>query len=415
MTRNFRKWLDPFFSAWVGVATHKIRSFLTILGVVIGVSAVIALMSIGRGTQQMILSSIESLGSNLLFITPGSTTQSGVRTGGGSAQTLTAEDAAAIIQQVDNVKAAAPVNRAGLQVVVSGQNMRTQVTGVTADYPDVVNLQLQEGDFISEYQYQAGMRVAVLGASAKTTLFGDGEAVGQQMRLGNLVVNVIGVLQSKGQSMMGSTDDAIYMPLTTLRQTVNSRRTPQGYFVVDQVLIAVADQKYTAQVMDDITTVLRQRHRLTVDQDPDFTITSQEDMIKTITQATQGLTLLLGAIAAISLLVGGIGVMNIMLVSVIERTREIGVRKALGAQEKDIWGQFLIEAAMLTVSGGVVGILIGWGVSVLVANTGTVQTVVSPDMVILAVGVSVAIGLFFGFYPAWQASRLNPIDALRSE
>ncbi len=415
MKPSFKKWLEPVSTAWVGVATHKIRSFLTILGVVIGVAAVIALMSIGKGTQNMILSSIQSLGSNLLFLTPGATVQGGVRTQFGSAQTLTLEDAKAIEEQVPFLKAVAPVNRAGLQVVVGGQNMRTQVTGVTPEYEQAVNLQLQDGEFISEYQYQAGMRVAVLGATAKDTLFGDGDAIGQQMRLGNLVMNVIGVLQSKGQSMMGSTDDAIFVPLTTLRQTVNSRRTAQGYFVVDQVIIGVTEQQYTQTAIDEITNLLRQRHRLTDDQDSDFTLTSQEDMVKAITSATQSMTLLLGAIAAISLLVGGIGVMNIMLVSVIERTREIGVRKALGAQERDIWGQFLIESAMLTFSGGIIGIMLGWGVSNLVNRSGTITTMVSPDMVVLAVSVSIGIGLFFGFYPAFQASRLNPIDALRSE
>lgn len=409
-----KKWLEPISTAWVGVVTHKLRSSLTVLGVVIGVAAVIALMSIGRGTQARIVSSIESLGSNLLFIQPGATVVGGVRAVFGSASTLTLEDAQAISQQVSNVVAVAPIQRANLQAVVGGANMRASVTGITPEYQQVTNLELAEGDFISEYQYQSAQKVVVLGSTAKETLFGDSDAVGQQLRLGNLVVNVIGVLQSKGTSMMGSSDDVIYMPLTTLRQTVSAQRTSQGYFVVSQIIVSMTDQKYSQNVIDDITSLLRYRHRLTTDQDADFTISSQEDMVKTITEATASLTLLLGAIAAISLLVGGIGVMNIMLVSVVERTREIGVRKALGAQEKDIWTQFLIEAGMLTLSGGIIGVMFGYLMSIMMSRSGT-TTVVAADMVFLAVGVSIAIGLFFGFYPAWQASRLNPIEALRSE
>jgi len=410
-----KKWLEPLSTAWVGVVTHKLRSSLTVLGVVVGVAAVIALMSIGRGTQARIVSSIESLGSNLLFIQPGTTVVGGgVRTAFGSASTLTLEDAQAISQQVLNVVAVAPTQRASLQAVVGGANMRASVTGITPEYQQVVNLQLAEGDFVSEYQYQSAQKVVVLGSTAKETLFGDGDAIGQQLRLGNLVVNVIGVLQSKGTFMMGSTDDAIYIPLTTLRQAVSAQRTSQGYFVVSQILVSMVDQKYSQNTIDEITSLLRYRHRLTTDEDADFSITSQEDMVKTITEATASMTLLLGAIAAISLLVGGIGVMNIMLVSVVERTREIGVRKALGAQERDIWMQFLVEAAMLTLSGGIIGVMFGYLASNLMSRYGT-TTVVSADMVVLAVGVSIAIGLFFGFYPAWQASRLNPIDALRSE
>ena len=411
-----QKWLQPVYTAWVGVATHKLRSSLTILGVVIGVAAVISLMSVGRGTQARIVSNVENLGSNLLFVNPGSTTGAGgVRSSFGSATTLTMEDAELIAEQAPYVVAVAPTNRASLQVVAGASNLRSNITGVTPEYQQVLNLQVADGSFIQQYQYDAGMRVAVLGATAKTTLFGDGDAIGQQVRAGNIVVEIIGVLQSKGASMLGNTDDAIFIPLTTLRQTVTAQRTASGAYTVNQIIVSLTDMKYSAIASSEITYLLQTSHRIAEGADDDFTVTSQEDVIATITEATSGMTLLLGAIAAISLLVGGIGVMNIMLVSVIERTREIGIRKALGAQERDIWTQFLIEAGILTLTGGIIGVAIGWSVSAMIQRFGNTTTLVSADIIILAISVSIAIGVFFGFYPAWQASRLNPIDALRSE
>ncbi len=410
-----QKWLQPLHTAWVGVATHKLRTFLTILGVVIGVAAVISLMSVGRGTQANIISSVESLGSNLLFISPGSTTSGGVRSAMGSATNLTLNDADVISEYGSYVTAVAPTNRTMLQVIAGSSNMRANITGVTPEYQQVLNLQMAEGDFFTEYQYQSAMRVAVLGTTARTTLFGDDEAVGQQLRLGNIVVEVIGVLQSKGASMLGNTDDAVLMPLTTLRQTVSAQRTSTGAYTVNQIIVSLNDKDYIQNATAEITSLLEYTHKISEGGDDDFSITSQEDIIATITEATSSMTILLGAIAAISLLVGGIGVMNIMLVSVIERTREIGIRKALGAQERDIWMQFLIEAAILTLSGGIIGVILGWGVSALIQSVGNTTTLVSADIIILAISVSIAIGVFFGFYPAWQASRLNPIDALRSE
>lgn len=409
-----QKWLQPVHTAWIGVATHKLRSFLTILGVVIGVAAVISLMSVGRGTQSRIISSVESLGSNLMFISPGSTTSAGVRSASGSATTLTLNDAQEIEGQVPYVVAVAPTTQTNSQVIVGSSNMRATITGVTPVYQDVLNLQMSEGYFITEDQYNSGRRVAVLGATAKTTLFGDDDPIDQQIRVGSIVLQVIGVLQSKGRSMLGSTDDAIYIPLTTLRQ-LSVQRTASGEYTASQIIVSLTDREYSDVVKNEITSLLESRHRLSAGEEDDFTITSQEDLIATITEATSSMTMLLGAIAAISLLVGGIGVMNIMLVSVIERTREIGIRKALGAQERDIWMQFLIEAGILTLTGGIIGIIVGWGVSFLIEHVGNTTTLVSFDIILLAITVSVAIGVFFGFYPAWQASRLNPIEALRSE
>jgi len=254
----------------------------------------------------------------------------------------------------------------------------------------------------------------VLGSEVKETLFGDADPIGQQMRMGGNIVRVIGVLESKGV-MFGSPDDAIFIPLTTLQQTVAQTRTAQGERVVSSIALTVSDEEQASYIVEEITSLLRTRHQLGPNVDDDFRITSMEEIAETITETTETMTLMLGAIAAIALLVGGIGVMNIMLVSVLERTREIGIRKALGAKEHDIWIQFLIEAAFLTLAGGIIGVITGWLVAYFVNNMGLMTTVVTADIIVLAVSVSVGIGLFFGFYPAWNASRLNPIEALRSE
>jgi putative ABC transport system permease protein len=409
------KKLTSFLSTvWLGLSTHKLRSFLTMLGVVIGVAAVITLMSIGQGTSAAILSRLQGLGSNLLFISPGQTVSSGIRTAAGSAGTLTLEDAVAMYQDVPNVAEVAPSNSAFLQAIAGAQNTRTRITGVTLEYQDVYSLQMAEGDFISQDQYDSAMKVAVLGPDVSSTLFPDSDPVGQTVRIGNSVATVIGILQSKGQSF-GSTDDAILIPLTTLQQIAAQPLTATGGHVVGSIVVSVTNEQYIDQVTADITSLLQDRHNIDPTVGNDFTITSMQDLTNTITQATNSITLLLGAIAAISLLVGGIGVMNIMLVSVLERTREIGIRKALGARERDIWIQFLIEAASLTFTGGIIGVIVGWGGSYLVSHFSSISTLVSANIVILAVSVSIGIGLFFGFYPAWNASRLDPIQALRSE
>ena len=407
-----KKWFEPLSTAWVGVATHKLRSFLTMLGIIIGVAAVISLMSIGKGATASILSNIESMGSDLVIIMPGSFSFGGVR--GGVSQTLTMEDAEAISEQVPNISAVAPSYSSNLQLVVGGENTNSQVTGVTPEYMQVNNLKLTNGTFFSEYEYQRGAKVAVLGSNVKETLFGDADPIGQQMRMGTNIVRVIGILESKG-AMFGSPDDAIFVPLTAVQQMVAQQRTAQGERVVSSIALTVSDEEQADYVVEEITSLLRTRHRLGPNVDDDFTITSMKEIAETITETTQTMTLMLGAIAAISLLVGGIGVMNIMLVSVLERTREIGIRKALGARERDIWSQFLIEAAFLTLAGGIIGVILGWAVAFVVNRMGLMTTVVTADIVILAVSVSVGIGLFFGFYPAWQASRLNPVEALRAE
>jgi len=409
-----KKWLEPFATAWVGVATHKLRSFLTILGIVIGVAAVIALMSIGKGATADILSRIEGMGSDLISIGPGARSFGGVRGALGSVQTLTQEDAIAIQEQVNYINVVSPTYSTSLQLVAGAENMNSQVTGVLPEYQDIQNLEIAYGSFFSDYDYQRGAKVVVLGSEVKETLFGDTDPIGQQIRMGKNIVRVIGVLESK-EAMWGSPDNAILVPLTAMQQMVAQPRTSQGERIVSSVVLTVSDEEQTDYVVEEITSLLRDRHRLGTGVDDDFNIISIQEIAENVSEATGTMTLLLGAIAAISLLVGGIGVMNIMLVSVLERTREIGILKALGAKERDIWLQFLLEAAFLTFAGGIIGIIVGWLVSYIVSSTGQMTTIVTADIVILAVSVSVGIGLFFGFYPAWNASRLNPIDALRAE
>jgi putative ABC transport system permease protein len=407
-----KKWGSFLATIWMGLYTHKLRSFLTMLGVVIGVASVIALMSIGRGAEAQILSNIQSLGSNLITVQPGSFTFGGVR--GGMSQTLTINDSEAIAEQVPGIIAVAPSYSSSLQLVVGSKNTNSSVIGTTPEYMDVNNLKIASGAFFSAAEYQSNSKVVVLGSNIADTLFPNTNPVGQQIRMGTIIVRVIGVLESKGTSFRSS-DDAVYIPLTAMQQTVAQPRTARGDRIISSISLTVSDESQTQNVIDIITSLLRTRHQLAATADNDFNIQSVEELASTLTETIGTLTLLLGAIAAISLLVGGIGVMNIMLVSVLERTREIGIRKALGARDSDIWSQFLIEAALLTFMGGLIGIAAGWGVSYLVNHLEIIATLVTPDIVILAVSVSVGIGLFFGFYPAWNASRLNPIEALRSE
>jgi len=410
-----KKWGSLLSTVWLGLSTHKLRSFLTMLGIIIGVASVIILMSIGKGTTAQILSNIQSMGANLITIRGGASFgPGGVRGAGGSTQSLTMEDAEAIAEQVSYVSAMAPSSSSNLQLVVGGENTNSQVTGVTTEYFSVNNLNIASGAFFSESDYQRGAKVAVLGSDVKETLFGEADAVGEKMRLGTNIVYVIGVLESKGAGF-DSPDDTILIPLTAMQQMVSQSRTSQGEHVVSSINLTVSDEKQADYVVEQVTSLLRTRHRLSSNANDDFRIQSMQEISQAMQETTNTMTLLLGAIAAISLLVGGIGVMNIMLVSVLERTREIGIRKALGARERDIWTQFLLEAASLTFAGGIIGVIVGWVIAYIVSRMGLMTTLVTPDIVILAVAVSAGIGLFFGFYPAWNASRLDPIQALRSE
>ena len=399
------------------MVAHKLRSFLTVLGIIIGVASVIALLAIGQGAQNQIISSIESLGANLVQISPGfSMGQGGVR-GSGPATMLTFEDAVAIENQVPHVVNVAPVLQSGGQLIAGNKNTSVGIIGTTAAYRLTYNLELEYGAFFSDYDYTRASRVIVLGATVSEDLFGAGvNPVGQSIKVNNSVVRVIGVLREKGAGLMMSPDTNAYMPLSFLQQTAAQQRTAQGEHVISNISLSLEDRQYSTTVTAAITELLRARHRLLPTADDDFFILSTEEIAAQVSEAMGVMVIFLGAIAAISLLVGGIGVMNIMLVSVLERTREIGIRKALGAHERSIWVQFLLEAALLTLVGGLIGMALGYGIASAVGFfVQEITPVVTPDTVILAVSVSVGIGLFFGFYPAWQASKLDPIEALRAE
>jgi putative ABC transport system permease protein len=409
-----KKFFRPLATAWTSIGTHKLRSFLTILGVVIGVGAVIVLMSIGKGTESTILSNLSGLGTNLVTVSPGAATTGGVRGDVGSSNSLTLEDAQAIADNVGNILAVAPTTAAAQQVIANGQNMFVRVSGVTPDYQQVYNLTVTEGSFITQSQYDANQKVAVIGPTVAETLFPGDDPVGQTVRSGNNIFTITGLLEAQG-SGFNSTDNMILTPLSTLQSLVARTKTTTGQHIVSSIVLLASDKDMVNTVMQDVTLFLENRHQIPIGSSDDFTVSSMQSLLANVSASMNQVTLLLGAIAGISLLVGGIGVMNIMLVSVMERRREIGIRKALGAKERDIWGQFLLDSAVLTLTGGLIGVGVGWGVSYLVEYLGFQTTLVTTDIVVLAVGVSVAIGLFFGFYPAWQGSRLDPIQALRSE
>jgi len=410
--------LESLRVALRALMANKLRSALTMLGMIIGVGAVIALMSVGNGAQAKITSQIQGMGTNLLFITPGAVQEGGVRQAQGTRPTLTYEDAQAIADPVNvpAVSAVAPEAQSFSQVVAGPQNTMTRIVGVTPDYEQVRNFHVATGDFISKEQLDARSNVAVLGSNVASDLFGDMDPIGQTIRINTVNFRVIGVLETKGAQAMGNQDDLIAVPLTTLLQKLNRQRTASGGQNVSTIYVQVTDEKLMNDAVQQIGDLLRQRHRVAQD---DFTIRSQEDLLSTASQITGIMTILLGSIAGISLVVGGIGIMNIMLVSVTERTREIGIRKAVGAKRKDILIQFLIEATVVSLVGGAVGLLLGTGLSTLIGRIDmggqNIPTVVTLDAVALAVGVSAAIGIFFGIYPATRAASLNPIEALRYE
>ena len=407
-------------TALSSLGANKLRAGLTLLGVVIGVAAVITLMAIGRGVQQSITDRIQSLGTNLLFVRPGETSQGGVSRGQGSAATLTLEDAYALKDPIftPSVAEVAPeISTTGL-VVVGRNNTNTRIYGVTPEYLVARNFTLSSGRFITPGQLEDNSQVAVLGSEVAETLFGFRDPVGQAVRINSRQFKVIGVLESKGGgNRFFSLDDQVLVPITTAYYRLASQRTARGGINVQNVNVQVRDVEMMDAAIREVATVLRLRHRIT--RDDDFSITNQQETIEALQETTNTFVIFLGAIAGISLLVGGIGIMNIMLVSVTERTREIGIRKAMGAKRRDILFQFVFEATLLSLGGGgagvVLGLLLSWllnGRSLLGQPT---QTVFSADIAILALVVSGAIGLFFGIYPAMRAARLHPIEALRYE
>ena len=403
-----------FSATWMialrALRRNPMRSGLTMLGIIIGVAAVIAMVAIGTGAKEQVASSIAQIGQNTVLVMSGAGSRGGVRGGWGSAPTLTRQDYEAIRKEVPGVIRATPDVRKNAQVMAGNQNVNTTINGAGEDYVDIRAWEFLDGGNFSPADVRAAAKVAILGQTVATNLFGDASPVGQIVRIQNAPYTVVGLLKPKGMSMMGSDqDDVVLVPWSSALV----RLTGTDSFRSITVQAAGADQVET--VMADITALLRQRHRLREEAEDDFQVRSQQEIMEMATSTAQTMTLLLAAIAGVSLLVGGIGIMNIMLVSVTERTREIGVRMAVGARGGDILLQFLVEAVVLSVGGGLLGIGLGFAIAEIVSAKLGWTTLVSPESVALAFVFSAAIGIFFGFYPARKAAGLDPIEALRYE
>jgi putative ABC transport system permease protein len=404
------KTLNIIRSAFRALRRNKMRSFLTMLGIIIGVAAVIAMLAIGQGAEYSVKQQISSLGTNVLIVFPGSQQQGGLRVGAGSMTTLTEEDAAAIQKECPAVAYVSPGTRSGGQVVAGNLNWGTSIEGTGADYLEIRKWAIEYGDFFSEQDVKGATKVCVLGRTVADALFPESSPVGQTIRLRNMPAKVIGVLAKKGQNAMGQDqDDIILAPYTTVLRRFSH------FPYLRQILISATSPNSIPEAERQIKELLRMRHKTAFYDQDDFTIRNQSDLAATATATTEILTILLASIAGVSLLVGGIGIMNIMLVSVTERTREIGIRMSVGARSQDILSQFLVEALVLSLLGGILGIALGVGGSVAISKLASWPTIVTAFSIILSFGFSIAIGIFFGFYPARKAAQLNPIDALRYE
>ncbi|MGJ0689901.1 ABC transporter permease [Veillonella seminalis] len=401
---------EGFLMAWASLVANKMRSLLTMLGIIIGVAAVIALVSIGYGVRSQIQDSISSLGSNLLMVYPGAPRSPGVRPTADSQKTLKLEDYTTI-SHLQDVDMASPVSAGSSYVVIyTNKNWTTSVNGVNADFQYINNWTVKSGRFITASQVERRERVAVIGNTVATNLFGTEDPVGKDIRIKNNPYKVIGVLESKGSGSFGNDqDDVIYIPYTTGMERL------QGVNYLRMIYIKAKDGVDLNRLQTDVENILRVRHNIKNPELDDFNVRNMATIMATVEETTATMTLFLGAVAAISLIVGGIGIMNIMLVSVTERTREIGVRKALGATYRVIVMQFLIEAVVISLVGGAIGILVGIGASKLIGALTSMKTVISMGPILLSFGFSMAIGLIFGLYPARKAAKLNPIDALHYE
>lgn len=400
---------ESFLMAWASLVANKLRSILTMLGIIIGVAAVIALVSIGNGVRQDIQNSISSLGSNLLMVMPGAPRTPGVRASAGSMKSLKVSDYEAI-SKLDGVKAASPMTSGSYVVIYQNKNWTTTVSGVNSNYMDVNNWTMKSGRFFSDKNVQNRERVAVIGQTVVKNLFGDEDPVGAEIRVKNIPFRIIGVLNSKGSGSMGADqDDIVLIPYTTAMERV------EGVDYLRMIYVVGEDENGIDRLQSDIENLLRVRHGIKDSNLDDFNIQNMNSIMETMEETTGTLTLFLGAVAAISLVVGGIGIMNIMLVSVTERTREIGVRKALGATYNVIVTQFLIEAVVISLMGGLIGIVLGIGASKMISVSSGMSTVISIPTIVLSFAFSMAIGLVFGIYPARKAAKLNPIDALHYE
>lgn len=402
---------DLFNETYSAITVNKVRSGLTILGIVIGIGSVIGMVAIGQGAQNSVQSSIQSIGSNLLTISPGQQRGVGtqVRSGFGSAQTLTPADVDAI-RTLPSVKAVAEESNGRYQVTSKGNNTNTQVVGTVPEYLPIHNVEVDTGSFFSAEQVKNANKVAILGPTTRDAIFGTGgEAVGQKMRINNNEFTVIGITKTKGGTGFGNQDDRVFVPLNT------AQRFLSGSTYVTSISVQATDATVMTQLQQDITDLLLQRHKIAEPTQADFNVFNQADIVSAASNVTSIFTYLLAAIASISLLVGGIGIMNMMLTTVTERTKEIGLRKAIGAKSKDISLQFLGESIMLTLVGGLLGIALGWCIALLVSKLAGIAASVSLTSVILACAVSAGIGIVFGYYPARRAAKLNPIEALRYE
>ena len=405
--------------AFRALQRNKMRAALTMLGIIIGVSAVVAMVSIGQGAQAAVAAQIDSIGTNLLFVSAGAQNVGGVRSGSGDTgtNTLTAEDLDAIKREVPSVSMVTPsVNTRG-QLVAGNMNWNTQIQGVSEQFPDVRKWSVQSGEFFSDSDVKTAARVVVIGQTIADNLFAGGDAVGQTVRVQNLPFRVVGVMARKGQDQQGrDQDDIAFSPYTTVQKKIlGSPRLQIAY-----VSAVSPDATYTAQqqiteLLQQITELLRQRHKLGPNEPDDFTVRNMSDIAEAANQTNSTMTLLLACIAGVSLLVGGIGIMNIMLVSVTERTREIGIRMAIGARSSAVRSQFLIESVVLSLTGGVFGILLGIGVSLAIPKMLGWPTLISTMAIVGSVIFSAAVGIFFGYYPARKAAALDPIEALRYE
>jgi putative ABC transport system permease protein len=397
--------------AWRALARNPLRASLTMLGVVIGVAAVVATLAIGQGARASVQSQIASLGSNVIMLFPGTGPgHGGSRGAQGSSSSMTVEDCEAMARECPSVDRVAWSVRAGGQVIYGNNNWQTGLIGTTPDFFIIREWAIDQGTTFTDADVRNSARVVVLGATVVENLFGTENPIGQTIRIRNLPFRVVGVLARKGSSAMGSDqDDTIILPGTTVQKKFTSSTT------INFVYISAKSAAEINPAIEEISSLLRQRHRIRPGQDDDFFIRNQAEFANAAEETSRTMTLLLSSIAAVSLLVGGIGIMNIMLVSVTERTREIGIRMAVGARGRDILSQFLVESAFLSLLGGALGILLGVGVSVLISNVAKWPTSVSPSSIALAFGFSAAVGIFFGFYPARKAADQDPIDALRYE
>ena len=404
---NFK---ESFFTALSALLANKLRSLLTMLGIIIGVAAVITMIAIGEGSQQAVMQRIQSLGSNLLFVSPGASRGGpGMVMQSGTSQRLRMEDVEAIERGSTALVALIPELNRQAQVKYENRNWNTRIVGTVPEYEHVRNFAAAYGRYFTHAEERSASKVAVIGANIVENLFPSGDPLGKSIRIQGSSFEVIGILEAKGQSGFNNPDDQVIVPLTT------AQRRLFGIDFLSQITAQVLDPARSDTAFYDIERLLRKKHKLRPEQDNDFSIRNQADLIQTFQETQATFTFLLAGIAAVSLLVGGIGIMNIMIVSVTERTREIGIRKAIGARRRDVMTQFLIESVVMSVVGGMMGILVGISASYLITAYGNMNPIISPDSIIVSFAFASLVGIFFGLYPAWKAAQSNVIDALRYE